>query len=161
MMRKRKGYPVYPLTAAQKFHLYYQNFCPKKEVLNIGTSLTIGVDLDFPLLKECIYRAYERCESMRLRFTHDKEGVYYQYVVVREEREIEFVDFSQGTMEEAEQTMCRWTAVPFKRDDAPMNRIVMIRMPDGFCGIYFLADHMTMEHTEGPGIWRVYSKSGL
>lgn len=145
MMRKRKGYPVYPLTAAQKFHLYYQNFCPKKEVLNIGTSLTIGVDLDFPLLKECIYRAYERCESMRLRFAHDKEGVYYQYVVDREEREIEFVDFSQGTMEEAEQTMRRWTAVPFKRDDAPMNRIVMIRIPDGFCGIYFLADHMTMD----------------
>ena len=41
MMRKRKGYPVYPLTAAQKFHFFYQNFCPKKEVLNIGTSLTI------------------------------------------------------------------------------------------------------------------------
>ena len=33
MMRKRKGYPVYPLTAAQKFHFFYQNFCPKKEVL--------------------------------------------------------------------------------------------------------------------------------
>ena len=25
MMRKRKGYPVYPLTAAQKFHFFYQN----------------------------------------------------------------------------------------------------------------------------------------
>ena len=46
MMRKRKGYPVYPLTVAQKFHTYYQNFCPKKEVLNIGTSLTIGAELD-------------------------------------------------------------------------------------------------------------------
>ena len=41
MMRKRHGYPVYPLTAAQKFHFFYQNFCPKKEVLNVGTSLTI------------------------------------------------------------------------------------------------------------------------
>ena len=46
MMRKRKGYPVYPLTNAQKFHLYYQSFCPKKEVVNIGTSLTIGMELD-------------------------------------------------------------------------------------------------------------------
>lgn len=58
MMKKRKGYTVYPLTVAQKFHLYYQNFCPKKEVLNIGTSLTIGVDLDFGLLKKSIYKAY-------------------------------------------------------------------------------------------------------
>lgn len=145
MMKKRKGYPVYPLTMAQKFHLYYQSFCPKKEVLNIGTSLTIEVDLDFDYLKECIYKAYERCESMRLRFAHDKEGTYYQYVVDKEERDIEFVDFSQGTMEEAEKTMRAWTSVPFKRDDSPMNRIVMIKMPDGYNGIYFLADHMTMD----------------
>ena len=145
MMKKRKGYPVYPLTVAQKFHLYYQSFCPKKEVLNIGTSLTIGTELDFDLLKECIYKAYERCESMRLRFAHDKEGTYYQYVVAKEERDIEFVDFSKGTIEEAEKTMRAWTAVPFKRDDSPMNRIVMIQMPDGYNGIYFLADHMTMD----------------
>lgn len=145
MMRKRHGYPVYPLTVAQKFHLYYQKFCPKKEVLNIGTSLTIGVELDFSLLKECIYKAYDRCESMRLRFAHDKEGTYYQYVVAKEERDIEFMDFSHGTMEEAEKTMREWTAIPFQRDDSPMNRIVMIQMPDGYNGIYFLADHMTMD----------------
>ena len=57
MMRKRKGYPVYPLTAAQKFHFFYQNFCPKKEVLNIGTSLTIEMELDMALLKKAIYQA--------------------------------------------------------------------------------------------------------
>ena len=61
MMRKRKGHPVYPLTAAQKFHFYYQNFCPKKEVLNIGTSLTIEMELDMELLKKAIYQAYDRC----------------------------------------------------------------------------------------------------
>ena len=65
MMRKRKGYPVYPLTAAQKFHFFYQNFCPKKEVLNIGTSLTIEVEIDWELLRQSIYKAYERCEAMR------------------------------------------------------------------------------------------------
>lgn len=145
MMRTRKGYPVYPLTAAQKFHLFYQKFCPKKEVLNIGTSLTIEVDLDFKLLKECIYKAYERCDSMRLRFAHDREGTYYQYVVDKEERDIQLVDFSHGTMEEAEKTMREWTSVPFKRNDSPMNRIVMIKMPEGYNGIYFLADHMTMD----------------
>ena len=26
MMKTRKGYPVYPLTVAQKFHLYYLPF---------------------------------------------------------------------------------------------------------------------------------------
>ena len=74
MMRKRKGHPVYPLTAAQKFHFFYQNFCPKKEVLNIGTSLTIEMELDMELLKKAIYQAYDRCEAMRLRFAQDKQG---------------------------------------------------------------------------------------
>lgn len=145
MMRKRKGYKVYPLTAAQRLHFFYQKYCPKKQVLNIGTSLTIGTELDWEVLRQSIYKAYERCESMRLRFAQDKEGTCYQYVVDREEREIEFVDFSGKTMEEAEDIMKTWSSVPFKRNDSPMNRIVMIHMPDGFNGIYLLVDHMTMD----------------
>lgn len=145
MMKTRKGYKVYPLTVAQKFHLYYQKFCPKKQVVNIGTSLTIETELDWNELKQAIYKAYERCESMRLRFAEDKEGNCYQYVVDKEERDIEFRDFSDGTMEEAEAVMKSWTEVPFKRQDSPMNRIVMIKMPDGYNGIYLLVDHLTMD----------------
>lgn len=145
MMRKRKGHPVYPLTAAQKLHFYYQKYCPKKQVLNIGTSLTIETDIDWDVLKQSIYKAYERCESMRLRFAEDKQGTCYQYIADREERDIEFCDFTGQTMEEAEAVLTGWTAVPFKRQDSPMNRIVMIRMPDGFNGLYLLVDHMTMD----------------
>lgn len=144
-MKTRKGYKVYPLTAAQKFHFYYLNFCPKKQVLNIGTSLTIEVELDWEVLKQAIYKAYERCEAMRLRFAEDKEGNWYQYVVKKEEREIEFVDFSNQSMEEAEATMRSWTEVPFDHHDAPQNRIVMIKTSDGFSGIYLLVDHLTMD----------------
>ena len=144
-MKTRKGYKVYPLTAAQKFHFYYLNFCPKKQVLNIGTSLTIEVELDWDVLRQAIYKAYERCESMRLRFTEDKEGNWYQYVVKEEEREIEFVDFSNQSMEEAEATMRSWTEVPFDHHDKPQNRIVMIKTCDGFSGVYLLVDHLTMD----------------
>ena len=96
MMRKRKGYPVYPLTAAQKFHFFYQKFCPKKEVLNVGTSLTIEAELDFEVLKASIHKAYERCECLRVRFAADKEGTWYQYVVSVEEGkpEVGYMDFT-------------------------------------------------------------------
>ena len=145
MMKTRKGYPVYPLTAAQKFHFYYQKFCPKKQVVNIGTSLTIETQLDWEVLKQSIYKAYERCESMRLRFAKDKDDTCYQYVVDKEERDIEFVDFTGTTMEEAEKTMREWTEIPFKLEDSPMNRVVMIQMPDGYNGLYLLVDHLTMD----------------
>nr|WP_330397757.1 condensation domain-containing protein [Lachnoclostridium sp. An169] len=145
MMKTRKGYKVYPLTVAQKFHLYYLPFCPSAAVLNIGTSLTIEVELDWDLLKKSINKAYERSEGMRVRFAKDKEGNYYQYVVKHEDQDIEFVDFSNGTMEEAEAKMTEWTRVPFKLEDTQLTRIVMIRMPDGFNGVYFLGHHMIVD----------------
>ena len=145
MMKTRKGYKVYPLTVAQKFHLYYLPFCPSAAVLNIGTSLTIEVELDWDLLKKSINKAYERSEGMRVRFAKDKEGNYYQYVVKHEDQDIEFVDFSNGTMEEGEAKMTEWTRVPFKLEDTQLTRIVMIRMPDGFNGVYFLGHHMIVD----------------
>ena len=41
--------------------------------------------------------------------------------------------------------MRQWTCVPFKFQDSPMNRIVMIKMPEGYNGIYFLGDHRIVD----------------
>ena len=145
-MKTRKGYKTYPLTVAQKFHFYYLEYCPKKEVVNIGTSLTIEYEINMDVLKQSIYKAYERSEAMRLRFAYDKkEEQWYQYVVEKEERDIEYVDFSGKSMEEAEGIMKKWTEVPFEREDSPMNRVVMIKTPDGNQGVYLLADHLTLD----------------
>ena len=97
-MKTRKGYTVYPLTVAQKFHFFYLDACVKKAVVNIGTSLTIETELDFDILRECILEAYNRSESMRLMFVKDKDGTWYQYVVDKAEPEIPFVDFSDKTI---------------------------------------------------------------
>ena len=51
-MKTRKGYQTFPLTAAQKFHVYYSSYCPRKEILNIGTSLTIEYELDVETLRQ-------------------------------------------------------------------------------------------------------------
>ena len=144
-MKTRKGYKVYPLTSAQKLHFYCLKYCPKKQVLNIGSSLTIQVDLDWDVLKSCIQEAIARCDTMRLRFAHDKEGNVYQYVVKEETKEIEHFDFTGWKEEDAEQKLREWTEVPFERYDSPMHHIVMIKMPDGYQGLYICVDHMTMD----------------
>lgn len=145
MMKTRKGYKVYPLTAAQKLHYYCLKYCPKKQVLNIGSSLTIEQDLDWDMLKEAIYQAYDRCESMRLRFAEDKEGNVCQYVVEKEERDIEHFDFTGWQECHAREKMEEWTRTPFEPYDCPRNRVVMVKMPDGFQGVYLLVDHLTMD----------------
>ena len=145
MVKEIEGKKLYPLTAAQKLHFYTLKFCPMKQVLNIGTSLTIKEDIDFSVLKEAICEAYSRCESMRIRFVTDENGEVRQYVADKEERDIEFVDFSKVSMEEANKKMREWTETPFERDNAPLNRVVMISTSDGYKGIYLLVDHMTMD----------------
>lgn len=145
-MKTRKGYQTYPLTVAQRFHFFYADRCPKKEILNIGTSLTIETELDVEELRRAIYKAYERCESARVRFAYDqKEEKWYQYVVEKEEREIEYVDFTGKTMEEAEAEMTAWTRVPFQQEDAPMNKIKIIKLPDGYQGVFFMGDHRLVD----------------
>lgn len=142
MSNERK---LYPLTASQKMHYFTIQYCPMKQVLNIATSLTIEADIDFGVLKQSIYEVYDRYESMRLRFCKDENGEVMQYVVPHEDRDIPYFEFSHWKFEDAENEMKKWSRVPFERFDSPMNRVVMISMPDGYKGIYLLVDHMTMD----------------
>lgn len=135
----------YPLTAAQKIHNYSTMHCPFYQLLNIGTGLYIKLDINFSILKESIYESYERFEAMRLRFLKDTNDNIYQYIVPFEERDIEFYDFSNWKEEDAHNEMRKWTAVPFKRFHSPMSKVIMIKLPDGYSGVYFKVDHMTMD----------------
>lgn len=148
-MAGKTGRPKrYQLTAAERMHEMTVQFCPKKQVLNIATSVAILEDVDFDLLRESAAEAYSRSDAMRLRFCKGvgrNKGKIYQYFEPQETREIEFFDFSSWKPEDAEAKMREWSAVPFERFDTPLNRMVMISLPDGYKGLYLLVDHMTMD----------------
>jgi len=143
----------YPLTAAQRLHNYTIKYAPH-QVLCIGTGLYIQQEVDFAVLKQAIYKSYERFESMRIRFAEDENGDVYQYLVPTEDRDIEYFDFSHWNEEDAHDEMRKWTAVPFKRFNSPMNRVVMISLPDGYNGIYLKVDHMIMDSSSLIGFLR-------
>ena len=135
----------YPLTAAQRIHNYSIKYCPYHQLLCIGTGLYIRQETDFDILKEAIGEAICRFESMRLRFLKDEDDTVYQYLMPFDDRDIPLVDFSNWKEEDAHNEMRKWTAQPFKRFHSPMNQIVMIKLPDGYNGIYLKVDHMTMD----------------
>ena len=144
-MKTRKGNKVYPLTSAQKLHYYSMKYCPKKQVLNIGSGLTIQVELEWETLKECIKEAVMRCEALRVQFAEDKEGNVYQYVAKDQEINVEHFDFSHWKAEDAHEKMTEWTSTPFELYDTPMYQIVMIKMPDQFHGVYMKVNHLIMD----------------
>ena len=91
---------TFPLTAAEKLHLLaVQEFNP--QVVNIGVCLTMKANLDFGLLKKCIQLEYQRCDSLRIRFTPpDDSGEIRQYIAPFDSRDIRFVDFTGKSQEE-------------------------------------------------------------
>ncbi len=134
----------YPLTAAQRIHNYTIRYCPA-QVLCIGTGLYLQAGVDFNALNEALHEAIMRFDSMRLRFIKDDDGTVYQYVVPCDDREFPVVDFSYWKEEDAHREMEKWTAEPFERYNSPMNKIVMIKLPNGYNGVYLKVDHMTMD----------------
>ena len=144
-MEERKENKVYPLTSAQKLHYYSMKYCPKKQVLNIGTSLTIQVELQWDVLKECIREAIQRCEAMRVQFGEDKDGNVYQYVLEEQVAEIKHFDFGHWREEDAHNKMTEWTSTPFEMYDSPMYEVVMIKMPENFHGVYLKVNHLIMD----------------
>lgn len=143
----------YPLSASQRLHNYTIKYSPT-QVLCIGTGFYVKQDVDFSLLKKAVYHAYQMFDTMRLRFVKDDDGTVYQYIVPSEERDIEFRDFSHWSEEDAHEEMRRWTSIPFERFNSPMNKVVMVKLPNGFNGIYLKVDHMTMDSSSLVGFDR-------
>ncbi len=134
----------YPLTAAQRIHNYTIKFSAH-QVLNIGTGFYVQAELEHDKLREAIKMAYQQFDSMRIRFLQDEDETVYQYIVPNDDREVPFFDFSDWKEEDAHKEMERWTAIPFARYNSPMNYIAIIRLPDGYNGVYLKVDHMTMD----------------
>lgn len=144
-MEEKKGMNTYPLTSAQKLHYYSMMYCPKKQVLNIGTSLTIQVELQWDVLRDCIREAIQRCEAMRVQFGEDAKGNVYQYVIEEQTAEIKHFDFGHWREEDAHNKMTEWTSTPFELYDTPMYEVVMIKMPENFHGVYLKVNHLIMD----------------
>lgn len=135
----------FDLTPAQRLHFYTVKHCPKKQVLNIGTSLTIFEDIDFDLLREAIRQAVIRNDALRIRFCAARNSQIKQYLTDDMSIDVDFSDFTGGSMEKAENTMVSWTKEPFELYNSKLYRLVMISMPDGYKGLYFKVHHMIMD----------------
>lgn len=145
---------AYPLTAAQRIHYYTVTMAQRKELLNIGTGFYLEYgDVDFDTLRECVYDGYRAYESMRLRFALDEDGTAMQYLVPTEDREIKFFDFSEWKEEDAHEEMKRWTCVPIELYNTPMSEVVLVRLPDHYCGLYMKVHHLTMDSTAIVGFY--------
>ena len=101
---------AYPLSDSQKMmFLMSLKYGPGYPVNNIGCGYYWQGKMDENIMKESIYEAIERCDTMRLRFTKDKKVSLnlHQYVTEKSELVIEDWDYSHKTVEEAEEEITK------------------------------------------------------
>lgn len=135
-----------PLTIPQQFMLgvsiqYGKGFL----INNIGSGYYFKADIDYDLLKQSVYEAIERCDTMRLRFIPDEQYKVLQYVEEKTEMEIGFLDYSALSQQEADQRLLEYT-----RGDVPMfftelHSIALVKLPDGMGGIVMKIHHLAMD----------------
>ncbi len=137
----------YPLAPAQSLHFFTVMACGQPQVLNIGTGLYIQHDIDFNVLKESIYIAYERHECSRLRFHQEEDKSIWQYIVPTEcnDYDIPLHDYRHWKEDDVHAKLTDITKIPFNMFDTQLNRIIMIQLSDGYNGLYMNVQHMTMD----------------
>ena len=95
---------AYPLTGSQNMmYLMSLKYGSGYPVNNIGCGYYWQGDLHIGILKESVYEAIERCDTMRLRFVKDGKINILQYVTEKSELKVENWDYSEMTVEEAEE----------------------------------------------------------
>ena len=132
----------YPLTPAQLIHHAPILEYGTQQVANICISMTLQAPLDFGLLKQCIQLECQRNEGLRVRFTKpDAAGQVQQYVAGPDSRDIRLEDLSGLSMWDADKRMEEWSTHVFAGDDVPLCEFIMVRLPEGYNGIYLRIDH--------------------
>ncbi len=137
---------AYPISNSQKMmflmSLKYGSGYP---VNNIGCGYYWKGELDEKIMKESIYEAIARCDTMRLRFTMEKKLNLHQYVTEKSELIIEDWNYCHKTVEEAEEELTQFTRKNIPMYNCELHRIAIIKFKDGYHGLFIRFQHLAMD----------------
>ena len=137
---------LYPLDVGQMLQYLPIRETGTQRCCNISVFSGLQTEIDFSLLKRCIQDEFRRYECLRLRFTApDEDGNVQQYIAERDDRDIPFLDLSDRTMREADAFLQEKTYEEFSEPEIPMVEITMVKMPEGYNGMYIHIDHRLVD----------------
>ncbi len=137
---------AYPISSSQQMmYLMSLKYGSGYPVNNIGMGYYWKGETDKEALKEAIYEAISRCDTMRLRFVMGKKLKLLQYVTEKSELKVEDWNYTHLTVEQAQGQL-----TAFSRTDIPMfncevHRIALIDFADGYKGIFMRIHHLAMD----------------
>ncbi len=145
-LQNGKEVEAYPLSPAQQLMLYLSvNHASNTHVLNICTGYYWQGEFDSELMKESLYEAIERCDTMRLRFTKHPEYKILQYVLPKTEMEIIEENIFNMEWDDAHNFIKSRSHSVIPMYDAPVNEIRIIHLDNDYHGIYMKLHHLAFD----------------
>ena len=137
---------AYPLTGSQNMmYLMSLKYGSGYPVNNIGCGYYWQGDYDKGEMKAAIYEAIRRCDTMRLRFVMGKKLQLHQYVTEKSELLIDEWDYSDMTVEEAQDKLTAYSRSNIPMFNCEIHKIVLIKFKDGYHGIFMRIHHLAMD----------------
>ena len=137
---------AYPLIPAQGLMLYLsEHHSTDAPVLNIVTGYYWQGEFDTELMKESLYEAIDRCDTMRLRFTRRPFKKVYQYLADKHEMEIIEEDISSMPWDDAHEFLKNRSHSIIDMWDKPVNEIRIMHLENNYHGIYMKLHHLAFD----------------
>ena len=145
-LKNGKKVDAYPLIPAQHLMLYLsEHHSTDAPVLNIVTGYYWQGEFDTAVMKESLYEAIDRCETMRLRFTKRPFKKVYQYLADKHEIEIIDEDISSMPWDEAHEFLKNRSHSIIDMWDKPVNEIRIMHLENNYHGIYMKLHHLAFD----------------
>ncbi|MCM1364856.1 MAG: condensation domain-containing protein [Faecalibacterium sp.] len=137
---------AYPLATPQQFMLYMSiQYGADYPINNIGSGYYWKGGMDFDVMRESIYEAIERCETMRLRFIPDEQYKVLQYIAPKTEIVIDTLDYSDMPLEQAHKELAKHAVGPVPMFNCELHKIWLVKLADNTNGILFKLQHLAMD----------------
>lgn len=137
---------AYPISNSQKMmYLMSLKYGSGYPVNNIGCGYYWKGEMDKAIMKESIYEAIERCDTMRLRFVMGKKLSLLQYVTPKSELQVEEWDYSNMTIDQAEAKLTAFSRSNIPMFNCELHRIALIDFADGYKGLFMRIQHLAMD----------------
>ncbi len=145
-LQNGKDVTAFPLSPAQQLMLYLSvNHASNTHVLNICTGYYWQGEFDSEIMKKSLYKAIERCDTMRLRFTKHPEYKILQYI--NDDSEIEIIEEEILDLEwdDAHEFIKNRSHTVIDMYDKPLNEIRIIHLQNNYHGIYMKLHHLAFD----------------
>ncbi len=137
---------AYPVSASQNMmYLLSILYGAGYPINNIGSGYYWKGEFDVDVMKEAIYEAIGRCDTMRLRFTRQSKLKILQYVTEKSEITAEVWDLTNLTTEEAHEKLKSFSRQLIPYMECELHKIAIVRLPDGYNGIFMRLQHLAMD----------------